>query len=216
MYRHMFAVQWKWARAPLAALCVLGMMVPALAMRVGLNFYSTQTPHDLTTFAAALGVGLAILAVITGVAVQSAGSWPDVQGRYVYVLSLPISWRRYLVHRTAIGLTLLVIPAVAVWIGGAIAVSTVPLPDTLHSYAGGVAFRFFLASLLGFAVWAATVQFSGRRATLAALLLLLAIIFVPMLVAMALGENGPAFWNAIASPPSPVTVFLSRWALIDV
>ena len=217
MYRHMFTVQWKWARAPLAALCVLGMMVPALAMRVGLTSYVNQTPNDLVVFTAALGLGLAFLAVVTGIAVQAAGSWPDVQGKYVYALSLPIAWRRYLFYRTAIGLTLLLLPALAVWIGGALAVATVPLPSTLHTFAGGVAFRFLLASVVSFSVWTALVQLSGRRVTLVALLVLLAVIVLPLL-ASALGADlgTPGFWNGLINPPSPLSVFFSRWALIDV
>ncbi|MBI3567843.1 MAG: hypothetical protein HY084_06530 [Gemmatimonadetes bacterium] len=217
MYRHMFAVQWKWARAPLAALCVLGMMVPALAMRVGLTSYVSATPRDLTSFTAALGVGLAFLAIVTGAAVQSAGSWPDVHGKYVYALSLPIAWREYLFHRTLIGLTLLLLPALAVWLGGWLAVATVPLPDTLHTYAGGVAFRFLLASVLSFAVWTALVQLSGRRVTLVALLCLLALLVTPLVLsAIGLDLSSGGSWNWLIDPPSPVSVFVSRWALIDV
>lgn len=217
MYRHMFGVQWKWARATLAALCVLGLMVPALAMRVGLTAYANQTPSDLVVFTAALGVGLMFLAIVTGVAVQAAGSWPDVHGKYVYALSLPIAWRRYLFYRTAIGLTLLLLPALAVWIGGALAVATVPLPSTLHTFAGGVAFRFLLASVLSFAVWTALVQLSGRRVTLVALLVLLAMIVLPLLAgALGVDIGAAGFWKGLIDPPSPLSVFFSRWALIDV
>jgi hypothetical protein len=217
MYRHMFSVQWKWARATLAALCVLAMMVPALAMRVGLTSYVNQTPRELTTFTVALGLGLAFLAIVTGIAVQAAGSWPDVHGNYVYALSLPVAWRRYLFYRTAIGLTFLLIPALAVWIGGALAVATVPIPDTLRTYAAGVAFRFLLASVFSFAVWTALVQLSGRRATLAALLLLLAIIAVPLLLgAVGVDMSRPEIWNGLMDSPSPLSIFFSRWALIDV
>jgi hypothetical protein len=217
MYRHMFTVQWKWARASLAALCVLAMMVPALAMRLGLTSIVNQTPRELVNFTGALGVGLAFLAVVTGIAVQAAGSWPDVQGNYVYALSLPMAWRRYLYYRTLIGLTLLLLPALAVWIGGALAVASVPLPETLHTYAAGVAFRFLLASVLSFAMWTAIVQLSGRRATLAALVLLLTIIAVPLVVsALGVDLGGPETWNRMVNSPSPLAVFFSRWALIDV
>lgn len=217
MYRHMFAVQWKWARAPLAALCVLAMMTPALAMRAGLSSVVNETPRDLSTFTAALGFGLIFLSIVTGIAVQAAGSWPDVQGKYVYPLSLPIAWRSYLMYRTAIGLTLLLLPTLALWIGGSLAVATVPLPATLHTYAGGVAFRFLLGSILSFAIWSALVQLSGRRVTLVALCTLLAVIALPLL-AGALGANigSSEFWNGLLNPPSPLAIFVSRWALIDV
>ena len=217
MYRHMFSVQWKWARPTLAAFCVLAMMTPALAMRVSFSAFVIETPSELTAFTAALGFGLAFLAVLTGIAVQSASSFPDVQGKYVYALSLPIAWRRYLYYRTLIGITLLLIPAAAVWIGGTLAVMTVPLPDTLHTYAGGVAFRFLLASLLSFALWTALVQLSGRRATLVALLLVLALLAIPLTIAAFGFDLGtPWFWQTLFNPPSPISVFFSRWALIDV
>jgi hypothetical protein len=218
MFRQLFLVQWKWTRAALLAICLLVAITPALSMRIAISEVANLTPNDLVSLCVVLGFGLSLFAVITGIAVQDASWRPDVNGRYVYALSLPLPWRDLLLRRLAGGLMLLVLPALALWLGGWLATSLVAIPSTLHTYAGGVAMRFFLASALSYAAWSVLVRFSGQRASLVVLLLLLAALVVPLATIALFGATVPAdtLLRFFADPPGPLSVFFSRWAIIDV
>jgi hypothetical protein len=217
MFRKMLLVQWKWSRAALLAICVLVAMVPALTMRMTLYDFVNQTPRDLVTLCSALGLGLSFLAILTGIALQDAAWRQDVNGKYVYALSLPVPWNQFVVRRLACGLLLLLLPALFLWFGGWLATTLITLPPTLQTYAGGVAVRFFLASALSYAAWGVLVRFSGERSSLVMLVILLAVLVVPIAVSVS-GVTLPtdSILRFIADPPGPLSVFFSRWAIIDV
>lgn len=217
MFRQILAVQWKFSRNALAALSVLVALLPALTMRLSVVATINQTPRGLVMFASGLGFCLALLAVLTGGILFETTWRNDTNGKYVYLLSMPITWRRFMLSRLAGGLLLLFLPAICLWIGSVIGTAFVPLPPTLHTYPAGIAIRFFLASTLAFCLWSALVHFSGQRATLVVLLILLVVITVPIVFAVA-GISLPTdtLFRWIADPPSPISVLFSRWALIDV
>lgn len=217
MFRQMLFVHWKWSRTALLVTCVLLTIVPALTMRFTLLDVANQTPRDLVTLCEALGLSLAAFAVLTGIAIQEATWRPDVNGKYVYALSLPISWSRFVARRIACGLLLLLLPALFLWFGGWLATSMITLPPTLQTYAGGVAIRFFLASALSYAAFGVLLRFSGQHTSLVILILLLTVVVVPVAVSLS-GVTLPtnAILSFLADPPGPLSVFFTRWALIDV
>ena len=186
-------------------------------MRISMREWVVVSASDLITVSNILGAVFAFAAISTGVLVQDASIRPDVEGRYIYALSLPVRWQQLLLRRTGAGLLLLIIPAIFVWIGGVLATSLIVIPYSLHTYAGGVAMRFFLASVLAFAVWSVVVRYSGKKSSVIVLTVLLLLILVPL--ALLLAGKGyliePVF-RGIIDPPSPFSVFTARWALIDV
>jgi hypothetical protein len=176
-----------------------------------------QTPRDIIMMTELLGGGLAIAAVVLGIVVQHKPWDEDLKGRFVYVLSLPISWPQFLLRRVGGGLLLLLVPSLFVWLGGAIAVAMVPLPPTLHTFAFGIAVRFYLASVFCLAVWSALVHLSGKRAGAVGLAFLLVVLLAPILLSwLGYTQAVSAFFNWLINPPGPLAVFFSRWALIDV
>ena len=217
MFTQMFAVQWRFTRKTLVAVSVLVAILPALTMRMSAVSTVNFTPRGLVQQSIALGLALAVFAAVTGMLLYEATWRSDTSGKNVYLLSLPITWRQFMLNRLSGALLLLLLPAVCLWIGGVIGTAFVPLPPTLHVYALGIAFRFFLASSLTYCLWSALVQFSGQKATLVFLAVLLLAIIVPVIISMtgvALPTDTMFRW--IADPPSPISVFFSRWAIIDV
>jgi len=217
MFAQMLYAQWRFTRASLLGISLLGAITPALVMRLSLVQIVNQTPRDLIVMTELLGGGLAVLAIVTGVIVQHAPWDEDNKGRFVYVLSLPISWPQFLLRRVGGGLLLLLAPALFLWFGGAIAVAMVPLPPTLHTFAFGIAVRFYLASVLSFAAWFAFVHLSGKRAGVIGLAILLVAMLVPIgMVWLGYRHSVEAFGDWLINAPGPLAVFFSRWALIDV
>ena len=217
MFKQVMFVQWKWTRNSLLAMSVLVTIGPALVMRVAMREWVVVSASDLIAVTNVLGAMLALGAITTGLMVQDASIRPDIEGRYIYALSLPVRWQELLVRRTGAGLVLLIIPALFVWIGGTIATSLIVIPDSLHSYAGGVAMRFFLASVLSFAVWSVVVRYSRKKSAVVVLAALLVLVLAP--VALLLAGKGyliEAMFRALIDPPSPFSVFTARWALLDV
>ena len=217
MFKQMFAVQWRFTRKTIAAVSVLVAILPALTMRMSAVSTVNFTPRGLVQQSIALGVALAMFAALTGMFIYEATWRSDTSGKNVYLLSLPITWRQFILNRLSGAVLLLLVPAVCLWIGGVIGTAFVPLPPTLHVYALGVALRFFLASSLTYCLWSALVQFSGQKATLVFLAVLLLTITIPVIVSMT-GVTLPTdtIFRWIADPPSPFSVFFSRWAIIDV
>ncbi len=217
MFRQIFMVQWKWTRNALLAMSVLVMIVPAVALRLGANDSYNPTPASIIGISNIAGVATALFAIITGIVVQDASWRNDVNGKYVYALSMPVRWQDLLARRIAGGVILLLIPALFVWIGGGITVSLLNLPATLHAYPFGVAVRFFLASVMAFAMWSVLVRFSGERSAIVVLLLLLVIPSTVVAVQLLhLDVPAAALLRALTDAPSPLSVFFTRWALIDV
>ena len=217
MFKQMFVVQWRFTRKAIAAVSVLVAIVPATTMRMSAVSTVNFTPRGLVQQSIALGLILAMFGALTGLIIYEATWRNDASGKNVYLLSLPITWRQFTLNRLSGALLLLLVPAVCLWIGGVIGTAFVPLPPTLHVYALGVAVRFFLASSLMYCLWSALVQFSGQKATLVFLILLLLTIIIPVLVSMSgIALPTDTIFRWIADPPSPFSVFFSRWAIIDV
>jgi hypothetical protein len=217
MFKQMLAVQWKFSRKAVIAVSLLVAFLPALAMRLNSVGTVNETPRGLVSFSTALGFILAMAAVLIGLILYEASWRSDISGKYVYLLSMPVAWKQVIVGRLSGGLLLLIIPAGCLCIGGIIGTAFVPLPPTLHVYAVGLAVRFFLASSLSYCLWTALIHLSGQKAALVFLIVLLVVIGVPTGLAIS-GVELPydRIFRWIADPPSPVSLFFSRWALIDV
>lgn len=165
----------------------------------------------------ALGPMLAFLALL-GAFVLAVYPWTvDAETKHVYPLSLPITWPRYVGMRFVAGALTLVLPAVALYLGGRLAVSMIELPPLLRSYAGALAVRWLLAAIVAYSLSFALQYLAGRRATVVALLIVLGIVGLFAVLELAGAHDvGDAIGRFLFEFPGPLGVFSERWVLIDV
>jgi hypothetical protein len=176
--------------------------------------YAVSNVLNIMGFA---GFFFGILAVVTAFSLAWRPWVVDAGLRHVGPLSLPVRWSTFVRLRFLAGAALLLVPTLAVWIGGVIATSATPIPPTLHAYPGGVALRFLIASLVAYSAGFLLQYVSGKHAVRVAITLMVAIAVIE-LGASVLGYESVAAraWNALTTWPGPLSVFNVRWMLIDV
>lgn len=160
--------------------------------------------------------GYPMLAIFGGLVMAALCLQDDQIGKHVYSLILPVPRWYYLLLRLGAGLTLVAVPAIALWIAALYASTQVRLPEGLHAYPTGLAVRFALCASLAFCIMFAIVSSSKRTrigvASVFAGVMLIAII-LSILGYSKLVET--AFDRAFTWP-SVADAFLARWRLIDV
>lgn len=217
MFGQVLYTQWKWARTELFLYVLAAFLVPTLIIRIGFSYidaYAIRSVLDVGSYAGIFFGGLAVLCAL-GLA------WRpyilDAGLKHVGPLSLPVSWPTFVRMRFLAGATLLVIPAIAVWIGGVIATTSVAIPPTLHAYPGGIAIRFLFAAFIAYSGAFLLQYVAGRHATRVAVTLFFAIVLVEF-AAMAIGYDDmlASAWHALTTWAGPFSVFDARWTLIDV
>lgn len=221
MLRQMLYTQWKWGRMELGVYAVVGFLVPTIAMKAIMAVAgSTATTISISSLlSAASGVGGTLVALSILCALSFAlGPWlvDDRQG-FVLSLSLPLPWAAFVRLRFTSGAILLLIPTIAVWLGGTLAALVIPIPSTLHAYPTSIAMRFYTASLVVYAATFALQYVAGRRAVWYAAGFIIALATVE-LIGLGLGLNSLSakLWNAAMTWPGPFEVLTARWMLIDV
>jgi hypothetical protein len=218
MFSQILYTQLKWSRASLAIMSVLAFAMPAGLWRVANDTYFRNfSAMEVMSGFAALGFALALLAFFTGFVLVAQAWQVDAAARHVYPLSLPIPWSRYVAMRFGAGALLLVVPAVALWLGCLFVLSLIQVPETLQAYPATLAARFLLGALVGYAVVFALQYLSGKRAAV----LLLGGLVAFSIVAIAAestgnGELMTRFFRWIFDWPGPLAVYGSEWMLIDV
>lgn len=206
--------QWKWSRMFLLLLTAAAFAIPALSVQsIGQAYSNYEVVFRLQAF----GVAYPILAGAIGVLLSITAWSSDHRGRHVYALSLPIERWRYVWLRYLAGLLLIIPPIVALWAGGMLATGLGGIPAGLNAYAGSLALRFALATVLSytalFAISAGTPKTAGIVLSIGA-----ALVAVHLLLGAAGIEidilspivNGLFVW------PGPFEIFTGRWMLIDV
>jgi len=211
----MLYIHWKQARLPLLPFVVAAFGLPLMSVQ-GLG--SPYGELSLASgFSELLGLSLPlypVLAFLTGAALAlTAWNW-DHQYNHVYALSLPLARWEYTLLKMGAGLVLALVPTFALWISAQIASSVIALPEGLRAYPNALTFRFFLATLLSyalvFAMAAGTVKTSVWALSGAA-----GAFVIGMVVFGSLGVDDVAIqylWRA----GGPFEVFTGTWALIDV
>jgi len=218
MFGQILYTQIKWTRASVAVLAVVAFAMPAGLWRAARQgYYTNYTAMEVMSGFAFLGPALGFLAFFCGFMMVAQPWAVDGAARHVYPLSLPISWKRYVAMRFGAGAILLLVPAVAVWLGCLLVLALVPLPETLQAYPTTLSFRFLLGALVSYAVVFAIQYLSGRKA---AHLLLGVLVFVTAAAFIAeLTGNGRLIvtvFNYLFDWPGPLAVFGAEWMLIDV
>jgi hypothetical protein len=211
----MLFLHWKQARLPLLPFVVAAFGLPLLSIQ-GLGSIAGAGAFDYA-YSDPASTSLPIypvLALLTGVVLAlTAWNW-DHQLNHVYALSLPIARWEYAMLKMGAGLVLALVPAVALWIGAHVASAALVLPEGLHAYPNQLAFRFFLAVLLSYAL-----IFAMAAGTVKTSLWVLSGAIVALVAGVWIFETFGLtevalqyLWRA----GGPFEVFTGSWALIDV
>jgi hypothetical protein len=229
MATQMLYLHWKNVRLGLVPLVIAAFGLPLLALQgtgrpegITDGFYasfvlesSRQWLQFFPVVAATIGMTLAL----------SAWSW-DHQGGHVYALSLPITRARYTLLKFGAGAVLALVPATAVLVGAVLASSSVALPVGLQTYPFAVATRFFLSTLLVYALVfslaAGTIRTAVAVLTALVVVLIAGDLAMPF-VAVALDRPELRFVNVtqwtfdvLTAWPGPFHILAGNWSLIDV
>ena len=217
MFRQMLFVQWKWARIELIAYALLGFLAPTAILKAAMAGADDASVGSLLSVVAGAGVFFVFLAFVCALGFSVRPWLADQSLKHVYALSLPVTWSTFVRYRFLAGASLLVVPTLAMWAGGALAVSTAVLPPTLHAYAGGVAMRFLLSALVIYAAIFLLQYAAGKNAVRIALLFIAGLLGIEAL-SQVLGHGSAIVdaWNVVTTWPGPFETLSGRWMLIDV
>ena len=231
MFKQILFLNWKSVRFGMLPFLVAAFALPILAVQgVSLDsslpesatIRATQLLYTLQFwtpvfpgFAFALGAVLALL----------IWNW-DHRGEHVYALTLPLPRSRYVAMKMGAGALLLLVPVLVFWVGSLLATSFIEIPEGLRTYPNAIAFRFFLASLIAYAVFFALAAGTMRTAIILLTVwvgfLVIGQIVPPVLGEMfrfqALYEFSLLDWLLRSSLdwPGPFEVYSGNWMLIDV
>jgi hypothetical protein len=220
MYQPMLFVHWKQAKHLLLFFVVAAFALPLLAVQglgvppgivgFGSAYALAATPTQwLPLFPALAGVIGVTLAL-------TAWTWDHRLG-HVYALSLPVERWEYALLKMSAGIVLGLMPAVALWLGAHLAAASVTLPAGLNAYPNQLAFRFFLATVLAYALFFALG--SGTiRTTVRVLTVLLGLVVAVQFVPGVLGGSAllDLATDWLVDQGGPFEVFTGSWTLIDV
>ncbi len=215
MYQPMLFIHWKQARLPLLPFVVAAFGLPLMSIQglgaaPGGEFlfgaYSALSTLSLPVYP--------LLAFLTGVGLAlTAWNW-DHQLNHVYALSLPVARWEYSMLKMGAGVVLALVPSLALWIGAHIASWAAVLPAGLTAYPNQLAFRFFLAVLLSYALVFAMASGTVKTNLWVVSGVIVAFVTgVSVLEYMGLADVAlQLLWRA----GGPFEVFTGNWALIDV
>jgi hypothetical protein len=217
MYLAILASQWRWSRMVVVFGTVAGFLIPVISIQGATKGARAMPADQLLRFLQSWGILYPLLAGLLGLLVAMAAWAPDHRGRHVHALSLPLPRPQYVMLRLGAGLTVLLPPIVAVFLGALLATGSATIPAGLQSYGAALGVRFALAILIAFATFFAI---SGGTARTAGLILsMLALVIVSQILLSAadvqLDLINPVM-QALLNWPGPFAIFSGRWMLIDV
>jgi hypothetical protein len=217
MFAMVFRTQWAWTRTSVTGFAALAFVFPAIAWRLASAAARGPDALQVMDGFAALGPMLGFLALFGPFILASLPWGIDHETKHVYPLSLPISWQRWVGMRFAVGAITLLIPALALYAGAKLTLGMIEMPPLLRGYAGALALRFLLASLVAYGLTFALQYLAGRRAALVALIILLSAAgLVIALALLGMSDVAEAIGRAVFQWPGPLAIFVEPWTLIDV
>jgi hypothetical protein len=218
MFRAILFSQWKWSRLVVALGTIAGFVLPIISLQgaasPGRNALDAE---ELLRAVRSWGTLYPVLAAALGLLVAMATWAPDHRGRHVHALSLPLPRWRYVLLRFGSGITVLVAPIVAVFVGALLATWSATLPAGLHGYPVALGLRFALAVLLAYSIFFAVSAGTARTAgiILSAVATLIVIQIIATVASIELDLVGTV-QGAVLNWPGPLAVFTGRWMLLDV
>lgn len=217
-FKRVLFAQWLWARLALVVLAVVGFGIPLASVFYGADLDGAAVSRVGEWLVAADRVAgvLPYFALLAGVLVGVLAWTPDIAGKHVYALVLPVSRAYFVTLRFAAGALLTLIPAAAFFVGAAIASLVVSLPPGVHAHPVEVAARFWLATLTVYAIIFA-VSSTSRRGQIAIIGVIGGAVLVDLLL-LTLSANFSVTAEAFAfltNWPGPLAILTGRWALFD-
>lgn len=218
MFRMVLLTQWKWTRIALCAAIVAAFALPILSVQsLAVPSGGWIDGRRALMVMRSFGAWYAVLAAAAGLAVAVTAWSADHRGRHVYALSLPVPRWRLVTLRFAAGSALLLLPAIALWLGALAATASIEIPAGLEAFPTALAMRFALASLVAFGLFFAISAGTARTAgwVLGAIggLLLLPLLGGSWDLPATLSLE---IQTLIFSWPGVLEVFTGSWMLIDV
>jgi hypothetical protein len=219
VFRRVLGAQWLWARLALVVLAVVGFAIPLASVFYGadLNGAGISRVGDWLVGADRVARVLPYFALLTGVLVGVMAWTPDITGRHVYALTLPVSRAYFVTMRFLAGALLTLVPAGAFALGAALSSLAVTLPPAVHAHPVEVAARFWLATLTVYAIIFA-ISSASRRGQIAIISVIGGAILVDLLL-LAIGSDFSVTAETFAlltNWPGPLAILAGRWALFDV
>lgn len=221
--------QWLATRWLLLPLVLIGIGLPQAVVRLAAldaQRFATQSVLGSAVLLQALqaySVVFPYLAGITGALIALATWNWDHRTGHVYALSLPISRAEYTLLKLWAGAMMLLVAAVAVWIGAWLATSSVQIPDGVRAYPFAFGARFLLAGTLLYALLFALASGTIRTTLIIVVawtvVLIGGSIIVPWLETrylMDLWTPTELIGLVLRTVPGPFRVFGGSWLLIDV
>lgn len=217
MFRAILRNQWRESRIAVLLLGALAFAAPLLSLKGSDAYTDRWAAWDLLEASMRWSATYPIVALMAGLAL-AAGAWrPDHRTRHVYALTLPVARTQYILLRFGAGLSLLLGIGAALLAGATLASLRLSLPPLLHAYPLGITLRFCVAGLFAYTLLFALNGLTPKAARILAALLLVLIILSLGADLLALGWNPmEAAVDALLGPYSPLSIFRSRWMLIDV
>jgi hypothetical protein len=219
VFKQVLLAQWLWARLALVVLAVVGFGIPLASVFYGANLAGAAEPRVGEWLVAADRVAqvLPYFALLVGVLVGVLAWAPDLAGRHVYALSLPVSRAYFVTLRFAAGVVLSLVPAGAFAFGAAIASVAVTLPPGVHAHPVAVAARFWLAVLTVYGIIFA-ISSASRRGQIAIISVIAGAVLVDIvLLTLAADFSITAeVFALLTNWPGPLAILTGRWALFDV
>lgn len=219
VFRQVLLAQWRWARLALVVLAVVGFAIPLASVFYGADLAGAGRSRvgDWLVAADRVAGVLPYFALLTGVLVGVMAWTPDIAGRHVYALTLPVSRAYFVTLRFVAGALLTLVPAGAFAVGAVIASVSVSLPPGVHAHPADVAARFWLATLTVYAIIFA-ISSASRRGQIAIISIIGGAVLVDLLL-LTLSADFSITAEAFAlltNWPGPLAILTGRWALFDV
>jgi hypothetical protein len=218
IFRRVLAAQWLWARLALVVLAVVGFAIPLASVFYGadLNGAGMSRVGEWLVAADRIAGVLPYFALLTGVLVGVMAWSPDIAGRHVYALVLPVPRAYFVTVRFVAGAVLTLVPVGALAIGAVIASVAVALPPGVHAHPFDVAARFWLGTLTVYAIIFA-ISSASRRGQIAIISIIGGAVLVDLLLlALAVDFSVTAETFALLTKwPGPLAILAGRWALFD-
>lgn len=218
MFRVILWSQWRWSRGMVILGALLAALVPMLSVRVGSPAEGeASTVIELLRQVRSWGAVYPLLALGLGLLVAISAWAPDHRGKHIHALSLPIARWRYALLRYGAGVTLLVVPMLALLLGALLVRVTTTLPAGLQAYPLALTIRFSLAALVTFSVFFAIAGGTPRTALIVLLIITVVVAFAMLVPATAFGTDAvTGVLQGLFSDTGLFGIFTGRWMLVDV
>ncbi|MBL8984389.1 MAG: hypothetical protein JNL26_19540 [Gemmatimonadetes bacterium] len=218
MFRAHLTLAWQWLRLPLALLSLVGAAIPVLGISSPWTV-SAPSVDAILASAGLVGLLIAVVAVLAG-AITGDVLWrQDARHGHSYAMSLPIRRDTFLRYRAACGALLLLVPAIAIFLGIAAINVGAELPPGVRTYAWETASRAWVVMVMALSLTLGLrlgLGVRGRRVLMGAAMLMTVALWLEPQVSAGRPTVGAVITVMFTGRYSPFAVLFSAWPVIDL